>query len=279
MARIRTVKPEMWKHEQLSALPEATHMLAVALLNYADDHGYFNANPALIRGELFPIREPSVSIPESLRSLQTINYIRLGTGPDGRRYGHIVHFSEHQRVSHPTDSKISVIAITWDDSGKIPEPSENPPETFRPEQGRERNREEDKERDKKEEDTANAVSPSKYAFESGCIRLTAKDLSKWEAAFTALDVRAELIGMTEWADQQGPKWFHAVAGLLAKRNRNAKLQVATGPPIVPAQTIKDLHRQKWETMRAALKESINRDREGKGDGGQVVRLLPDQRSG
>lgn len=135
MARIRTIKPEFWKHEGLCEQPEATHMLAAALINYADDYGYFNANPKLIAGEIYPLREPSVSIPESLRRLQAIGYIRLGTGVDGRAYGHIVEFEKHQRVSHPSDSKISCLSITWKDSGIIPETSVKSPETFRPEQG------------------------------------------------------------------------------------------------------------------------------------------------
>jgi hypothetical protein len=54
VARIRTLKPDFWKHEGLCEQPEATHMLAAALLNYVDDYGYFNANPALIKGELYP---------------------------------------------------------------------------------------------------------------------------------------------------------------------------------------------------------------------------------
>jgi hypothetical protein len=135
MARIRTIKPEFWKHEGLCSLPEATHMLAAQLLNYADDEGYFNANPGLIKGECSPIREPSVSIPESLGRLHEAGYIRLGTSADGRRYGRIVEFDKHQRVAHPTASKISVLSITWDDIGSPPENFVNPPETFRPEQG------------------------------------------------------------------------------------------------------------------------------------------------
>ena len=137
MARIRTVKPEFWTHEGLSALPEPTHLLAAALLNYADDYGYFNANVALIKAACSPIREPSVSIPESLRSLQAARYVRLGRVPDGRRYGQIVEFSKHQRVSHPTKSVIAALSITWDDSGNPPESGGNPPESFRPEWNRE----------------------------------------------------------------------------------------------------------------------------------------------
>lgn len=71
---------------------------------------------------------------------------------------------------------------------------------------------------------ANAGTPSKYAFESGIIRLTEKDFNQWKQAFSHLNMPAELISMTEWAGEQGPKrWFNAVANLLTKRDRQAKL--------------------------------------------------------
>jgi hypothetical protein len=135
MGRIRTIKPEFWKHEDLCALPESTHLLAAALLNYADDYGYFNANPALVKAECSPLREPLVSIPESLRSLQEIGFIALGNCDKGRTYGRIVNFDVHQRVSHPSKSKIADISITWAGSGDPPEILRNPPEILRPEQG------------------------------------------------------------------------------------------------------------------------------------------------
>lgn len=116
MARIRTVKPDFWRHEQLSELPEATHMLAAALLNYADDEGYFNANPKLVQAECCPLREPSVSIQDSLTALARIGYIVLGKGADGRTYGAIVKFTAHQRVNRPVKSKIKGLDIAWDGS-------------------------------------------------------------------------------------------------------------------------------------------------------------------
>lgn len=117
MSRIRTIKPEFWKNERLSELPEAAHMLAAALLNYADDEGYFNANPKLIQGECFPLRELSVSIPDGLTQLADDGYLRLGKGADGKRYGHIVHFSDHQKINRPTASKIKAMQVSWEDAG------------------------------------------------------------------------------------------------------------------------------------------------------------------
>lgn len=114
MGRIRTIKPEFWRHEDLSELPEATHMLAAALLNYADDEGYFNANPGLIKSECCPLREPSVSIQESLAQLANIGFIRLGTDGAGKRYGAVCHFLDHQRINRPTASKIKHLHILWE---------------------------------------------------------------------------------------------------------------------------------------------------------------------
>jgi hypothetical protein len=109
-------------------------MAAAALLNYSDDEGYFNANPALIKAALFPLREPSRTIPVMLRDLFDDDYLRLGKGADGREYGHIVNFSDHQSINKPSPSKIKVLPIVWDRSEKAPTPL---PEDSREEQGRE----------------------------------------------------------------------------------------------------------------------------------------------
>jgi uncharacterized protein YdaU (DUF1376 family) len=69
-------------------------------------------------------------------------------------------------------------------------------------------------------DSADAVS-SKYAFESGIIRLSQKHFDLWKASYSHLDLAAELVAITPWAEQQGPNWFHAVPNALAKRNREA----------------------------------------------------------
>ena len=107
MARIRSIKPEFFTNEKLSALPEVTHYgMAAGLLTYADDEGYFNANPGLIRAALFPLRDPSVSIHDMLTQLSGIDFIQIIECSDGRKYGHIKEFSTHQYINRPTESKI-----------------------------------------------------------------------------------------------------------------------------------------------------------------------------
>lgn len=84
-------------------------------------------------------------------------------------------------------------------------------------------------------DAAPTNGEGRYAFETGIIRLTSKDFSKWEKAFKHLDLAAELTGLAQWAGAQGPEnWFFAVSGALAKRNRELKCRAdairAGGPP-------------------------------------------------
>ncbi len=102
-------------------------MLAAALLNYADDEGYFNANLGLVRAACSPLREPSVSILDSLDKLAGVGYLEFGSTGDGKRYGRIVGFDEHQRVNRPTPSKIKDMQLVWESSlnthGGLTEPS------------------------------------------------------------------------------------------------------------------------------------------------------------
>jgi hypothetical protein len=116
MGRIRTIKPEFTQDEELSSLSPETHLLAAGLLCHSDDDGYFNANPRLVKAAVFPLRESSLSIHDMLTQLANVGFIRLGTAADGKHYGHVVKFTEHQRVNRPTPSKIKNLAIQWIES-------------------------------------------------------------------------------------------------------------------------------------------------------------------
>lgn len=121
--RIRTVKLDLWTHEDLSALPAETHILAAAILNYADDEGFFNANAKLIEAACFPLRELSVNVPVMLQQLEECGYMRFFDGSDGKRYGHVCKFTEHQVISHPRDSVIKLLEISSNSPVTIPDDS------------------------------------------------------------------------------------------------------------------------------------------------------------
>lgn len=111
MARIRTIKPEFWTDEDMAEVSEAACLLAIGLLNYADDEGFFNANPKLIKAAVFPIREPSVTIPVMLRELSNQGYLTLFSTSDSKHFGVINNFAKHQVVNKPRASKIKCLEL------------------------------------------------------------------------------------------------------------------------------------------------------------------------
>ncbi len=104
--RIRTIKPEFWMHEGMTSLPPLTRLLAIGLLNWADDEGYFLASAKLIRGSILPFEDDSSIIPRMLYELSSVGWITLGTDSQGREVGHVTNFSKHQRVDRPQRTKI-----------------------------------------------------------------------------------------------------------------------------------------------------------------------------
>ncbi|WP_333901492.1 DnaT-like ssDNA-binding domain-containing protein [Enterobacter wuhouensis] len=124
MARIRTIKPEFWTDEDMAELSEPACLLAIGLLNYADDEGYFNANPKLIKAAVFPIREPSVPIQVLIQELSNCGYLSMFSTSDGKQFGAITNFLKHQVVNKPKESKIrSLPLIPYEygtDTGQVP---------------------------------------------------------------------------------------------------------------------------------------------------------------
>ncbi|WP_336240464.1 DnaT-like ssDNA-binding domain-containing protein [Citrobacter werkmanii] len=111
MARIRTIKPEFWLNEDLSLISESACLLAIGLMNYSDDEGFFNANPLLIKAAVFPIRETSGTVPVLLQELNNCGYIDLFSCSDGKSYGKIVNFGKHQVINKPKPSKIKELSL------------------------------------------------------------------------------------------------------------------------------------------------------------------------
>jgi hypothetical protein len=125
--RIRSVKPEFWQSETISSVDAFSRLMAIALLNLSDDHGYFNASPTIVRGEVFPYEETLANVSRALASLVQIGYIRTGTTQAGKRVGNVVNFKEHQRVDHPSRLTFDVDSIIWDE--KTNQSSRDPRET------------------------------------------------------------------------------------------------------------------------------------------------------
>jgi len=160
--RIRTVKPEYWPHRMHRRISEPAALLALALLNYADDEGRFEADNQEIHRVFFSRRPLSVPIETAMGELTNVGWIKIYRARvDGEMIdvGCVVNFKRHQRVDKPRAS--SLPAPPPDslppDSKNLPRPFQddseecegNAPDQLPPKEGRK----EGKDRKGKKEDT------------------------------------------------------------------------------------------------------------------------------
>jgi hypothetical protein len=120
MARIRTVKPDYWGDPKTARLSLPARLLFIGLLTEADDEGRFLASGKKLAGSLFQ-NDDDVTPKKVLGwlcELETVGFVRRYTVEEVE-YAHIPAFNDHQRISHPTPSR-------------LPNPSGTSPETFRP---------------------------------------------------------------------------------------------------------------------------------------------------
>ena len=102
--RIRSIKPEFWKSERVASLPRDSRLLFIGLWNLADDAGRFRAHPNLIQGELFPY-EPTADVAAWLAPLVEAGLVVLYE-VEGRRFGLVAGFEEHQKIDKRTESRL-----------------------------------------------------------------------------------------------------------------------------------------------------------------------------
>jgi len=107
MPRIRTIKPVFWSHPVMGRLDDTTKCLAIAILNLADDEGYFLADPILVRNFCRPFDDDSTNTRRAIDELSKIGYIEVSECDElAGGIGKVTKFSEHQRVDRVTPSQI-----------------------------------------------------------------------------------------------------------------------------------------------------------------------------
>lgn len=96
MARIRTIKPEMWQDEKLSPLPPLVRLVFLGLISMSDDDGRIVDNVKSIDGFLFP--ESKDSSREAIETLARIGRVLRYRSGSGQKLLQIVNWSKHQKV-------------------------------------------------------------------------------------------------------------------------------------------------------------------------------------
>lgn len=108
MARIRTIKPEAFTSESLAAVSLTAERTFVGLLTQADDHGRHRDHPAIIAGQLWPLRpeHTPMHVEQDLIQLVEADLICRYTADDGKAYLHIVTWHRHQKINRPSGSRL-----------------------------------------------------------------------------------------------------------------------------------------------------------------------------
>jgi hypothetical protein len=107
MARIRTIKPEFWGDPKTARVSRDARLLFIGLLNESDDEGRQLGSPRKIAGEVFPNDEDVTLklIGRWLDELEKVGFVRRYV-VDEIPYLQIVGFTAHQKVSHPSPSRL-----------------------------------------------------------------------------------------------------------------------------------------------------------------------------
>ncbi len=102
--RARNIKPGFFKNEEIGDLKYEERLFFIGLWCLADREGFFEKRPKKMAVEIFPY-DRSVDeekIEKMLQNLMSRNLITCNG-----MYGHVTHFSEHQRP-HPHEAKSKI---------------------------------------------------------------------------------------------------------------------------------------------------------------------------
>ena len=104
--RIRSIKPEFWRSDDIDALDWDTRLVFIGLWSYVDDNGVGIYKMSNIVSDLFAsdfYRNPTETlsrVSEALKRLESRSMIDLYRVGD-RDYLHITNWERHQRVNNP----------------------------------------------------------------------------------------------------------------------------------------------------------------------------------
>lgn len=224
MARIRTIKPELWTDEKIVAMTPLARLLFIGMLNFVDDEGRAAYSPTRLKMQVLPAdsADPSELLGEIRREGLIVVY-----AVDGKEYFQICNFSKHQKVDKRTASKIP----------SPPNPAES--RRFVPTEGIKEGIKEGKGKDKR----ADARAADDYAFKGTVVKLNQQHFDLWTKAYPQLDLMAELTARDAWlsspdaSDEDRQKWFYSTPQLLANRNQRAKAIGKYEKPMTEAERI------------------------------------------
>jgi hypothetical protein len=111
--RIRTIKPEFWNHPIMGRASDAAKLMAIGLLNIADDKGFFYLDEILIRNAVRPFDKDSRNTHGALTELSVMGYFETREHAKHGKIGWIEGFERHQVINRPSKQSMREL---WDSS-------------------------------------------------------------------------------------------------------------------------------------------------------------------
>jgi len=117
--RIRSIKPEFWRSQDIAELAWEDRLLFIGLWSYVDDNGVGRDDPRIITADLFALdsgeyRDTLARVADGLNTLAERGRIMRYT-VEGAAYLEIVNWDRHQRIDRPNKARYP---RSTDDSAK-----------------------------------------------------------------------------------------------------------------------------------------------------------------
>lgn len=106
MGRIRTIKPEFPQSETVGKLSREARLLFVQLWTFVDDEGRSRAASRMLASLLYPYDDDAPSLIDHWLDELEANGCLQRYEVDETKYLEITNWSKHQKVDHPTKSRI-----------------------------------------------------------------------------------------------------------------------------------------------------------------------------
>ncbi len=107
MARIRTIKPEIWQDPKIGTLSHGGRLTYIGLITQADDDGRLEYHPRMLRSRLF-LWDDDVTddtVDGWVAEVEATGMIRRYSR-NGNTYVDIPNYPKHQKIDKPTPSSI-----------------------------------------------------------------------------------------------------------------------------------------------------------------------------
>ena len=181
---------------------DSTKLLALALLNYADDSGFFYADPAMVRAALRPLDEDLTIVRRGLAALSNIGFIDIVEHPTHGPIGKVVSFRAHQSIDRPKESKLNGLWNSSKPRRSIDDSSLLEQGTGIREQGSGSAEPGEDESPEPEEPASGPAEKPILVFDCvGFVKawtLSEEKLQEWQSVFPDLDVLAALRRARQW---------------------------------------------------------------------------------